>query len=65
MTTFHIPDMSCGHCKATIDKTIIVLDPKAQISFDMEARQVALDSAIEAEKVQAALAKAGYAATLV
>lgn len=22
MTTFSIPDMSCGHCKATVEQTI-------------------------------------------
>ena len=63
MTTFHIPDMSCGHCKATVEQAIKVLDPEAQINFDMEARRVALDSTMGAEKVQAALAEAGYAAT--
>lgn len=65
MTTFHIPDMSCGHCKATIEKAIKVLDPEAHINFDMEARRVALDSVMEAAKVQAALSDACYPATSV
>ena len=63
MTTFHIPDMSCGHCKATVEKAIKLLDPEAHINFDMEARRVALDSAMDAEKVRAALSEAGYPAT--
>lgn len=63
MMTFHIPDMSCGHCKATVEKAIKVIDPKAHINFDMEARRVALDSVMDAEKMQAALAEAGYPAT--
>lgn len=63
MTTFHIPDMTCGHCKATVEKAIIVLDPEAHINFDMEARRIALDSVMEVAKVQAALAEAGYPAT--
>lgn len=63
MTTFHIPDMSCGHCKATVEKAIKVIDPEAHINFDMEARLVALESVMEAAKVQAALAEAGYPAT--
>ncbi len=63
MTTFHIPDMSCGHCKATVEKAITILDPEAHINFDMEARQVALDSTLSIAKVQAALAEAGYPAT--
>ena len=63
MTTFQIPDMSCGHCKATVEKTIKGLDPEANINFDMDARQIALDSDMAAAQVQAALAEAGYPAT--
>lgn len=63
MTTFHIPDMSCGHCKAAVQKAITVLDPGAQINFDMETRRIALDSTMDASKVQATLADAGYPAT--
>ncbi len=62
MTTFHIPDMSCGHCKATVEKAIHALDPAARIDFDMEARRIALDSRAETADLQAALAAAGYLA---
>ena len=65
MTTFHISDMSCGHCKATIEKTIKAIDPEAHINFDMDARRIALDSVVGAAKIQAALAEAGYPATSV
>jgi len=47
MTTFHIPDMSCGHCKATVEKTIHTIDPAARIDFDMEARRIKLDGQAE------------------
>ena len=63
MKTFHIPDMSCGHCKATVEKAIKGLDPKAHINFDMDARQIALDSDMAPAHVHAALAEAGYPAT--
>ncbi len=62
MTTFHIPDMSCGHCKATIEKTIHALAPTAQIAFDMAARRISVESITDAQSVQAALAEAGYTA---
>ncbi len=65
MKRFHIPDMSFGHCKSTVDKTIHALDPEARIEFDMKARQIALETRGKAEKVQAALAAAGYPATTV
>jgi copper chaperone len=57
MTTFHIPDMSCGHCKATVEKAIHTLDPEARIEFDMETRRVVLVSRTEPANVQAALAQ--------
>lgn len=62
MTTFHIPDMSCGHCKATVEKTIHGLDPAARIKFDMTGRKVAFDTKVEAATVLAALAKVGFPA---
>lgn len=63
MTTFHIPDMSCGHCKATVEATIHALDPVARIDFDMAARRISVSSSTDATQVQTALAKAGYPAT--
>jgi copper chaperone len=63
MTTFHIPDMSCGHCRATVEKTIHALDPAAQIEFDMAARRISVESSTDAAHVQAALAEAGYPVT--
>jgi len=60
MTTFHIPDMSCGHCKATVEKTIHSLDPEARIAFDMAARRISVESGADAARVKTALAEAGY-----
>lgn len=63
MTTFHIPDMSCGHCKAAIETTIKALDPSAQIMFNMDTRDVQLSSQADTENLITALAKAGYPAS--
>lgn len=65
MTTFHIPDMSCGHCKAAIEAAIKALDPSAQITFNMEKRDVQLTSQAATENLIAALSKAGYPASAV
>ena len=64
MTTFNIPNMSCGHCKATVQKTIHAIDPEAKIEFDMAARRITLESGAKSDNVQVALAAAGYPATL-
>jgi copper chaperone len=62
MTKFHIPDMSCGHCKATVEKTIRALDPAAQVEFDMTTRQISVAGSTDTARVQAALAEVGYPA---
>ncbi|MBN8291859.1 heavy-metal-associated domain-containing protein [Rhodobacter sp. NTK016B] len=64
MATYHIPDMSCGHCKATIETTIQALDPAARIDFDMAARRISVESTLDAVQIQAALGQAGYPAAL-
>lgn len=63
MPSFSIPDMSSGHCKATVEQTIHALDPAAEIEFDMTARRMSVKSSAEAAHVRAALVKAGYPAT--
>lgn len=63
MTTYHIPDMSCGHCKATVEKAIHTIDPAAQIEFDMKARQITVQSGTDTAHMKAALAEAGYPAS--
>ena len=63
MTTLSIPEMSCGHCKATVEQTIKALDPAAALAFDMAARTVAVDGTAAVAAMQTALKAAGYAAT--
>ncbi|SHF81614.1 copper chaperone [Loktanella atrilutea] len=65
MTTYSIPAMSCGHCKATVEKTVLALDPAATLSFDMPARTVVIDSGRDDALLRAALKDAGYPASTV
>ena len=60
MINLSIPEMSCGHCKATIEKTIKAIDPAATLDFDMAARTVAIKSATPLDPMRAALKTAGY-----
>jgi len=58
---FHLPDMSCGHCVATITETLRELDPAARLQFDREARRVSVSgSVLPRERLVAALTEAGY-----
>ncbi|CUH98375.1 heavy-metal-associated domain-containing protein [Leisingera aquaemixtae] len=61
MITFKINDMSCGHCKAAIEKAVTNLDSSATLEFDMGARKVRIESKAARESIQAALKAEGYA----
>lgn len=62
MTRFSVPEMSCGHCKATIESALLDSDPGAELSFDMEAREVEVDSVLDEAQVIATMKDAGYEA---
>lgn len=64
MLILSIPRMSCGGCSSTVDKTVHALDPQAQIGFDMKRRSASVVTSAEPSHVLAALAKAGYPATV-
>lgn len=63
MSRYSVPDMSCGHCKAKIETALLDADPGAELTFDMEAREVEVDSVLSAAEVIAAMTAAGYPAT--
>ena len=60
---FHVPEMSCGHCTATITKEITLLDPAAKVPSDVEQRFVAFETALLSEKILSATKAAGYEVT--
>ncbi len=59
----NVPDMRCGHCKAAIEKAVEGADPLAELIFDMEARQVEIDSDMDLAALTALIQEAGYPAT--
>ncbi len=60
MQKFNVPDMSCGHCKAAIQKAISAADTTAKLSFDMDARVVEITSALSSSEVSDLLKAEGY-----
>lgn len=63
MSRFAVPEMSCGHCRAKIEDALLEADGGAELSFDMEAREVEVNSVLETGEVIAAMQGAGYAAS--
>ena len=64
MTTFHVPDMSCGHCRKAIEKAVGAADSAATVECDLDAHLVKIDSKLPAGALAAALEGAGYKATV-
>ncbi|MDO9525274.1 MAG: heavy-metal-associated domain-containing protein [Gemmobacter sp.] len=58
-----VPDMSCGHCKASVETALKALDPSAQVQVDLATRQVTLETNASATRVIAALQDVGFDAT--
>ncbi len=59
-----VPDMSCGHCKATVEKTISAVDPAARVAVDLTTRTVDVTGTAATAALLKALADEGYPATV-
>ena len=57
---FNVPDMSCGHCVATITKAVKALDASAEVNPDLAARTVSIETSAPVPAVSRALEEAGY-----
>ena len=59
-----IPDMSCGHCVATITKAVTAADPNAKVVADLASKSVQIDTAVPEPALLQTLADVGYPATV-
>lgn len=62
MFSFSVPNMSCGHCTASIQKAIMAADPDAKVSCYLTARIVDIDSILDEAALATAISGAGYGA---
>ena len=63
MRRFSVPEMSCGHCKSAIEDAVLDADGGADLSFDMDARVVEIDTVLDTDEILASMKAAGYEAT--
>jgi copper chaperone len=61
MTTLSVPDMTCGHCKATVERTIQSVAPGAPVNVDLASHSVTVQVP-DLAPVLAALEAQGYPA---
>lgn len=62
MTTYKVPDMTCGHCAGVVTETLKSLDPTAEVKVEVMKKEVSVTSKASADAILAALADAGYPA---
>lgn len=57
-----VPDMSCGHCKETVEKALLAVDGVERASVDLEAKTVAVDhsDSVSEDVLRSAVTEAGY-----
>jgi len=62
--TFSVPDMSCEHCKSTIEKALSSKNTIKNFEVDLNEKKVHVETEDPAEMVQDILDEAGYPAQL-
>ncbi|MGD9953969.1 MAG: heavy-metal-associated domain-containing protein [Burkholderiales bacterium] len=60
---FIVQDMTCGHCVATITEALRALDPDGRCEIDLAGRRVKVASGVSAERIAAAITRAGFTPT--
>jgi copper chaperone len=62
MQRYSVPKMTCGHCAGTINQAVKALDPQAEVTIDLKAKQVAVRTAAAEAQIVEAIHSAGYEA---
>ncbi|MCY7386693.1 MAG: heavy-metal-associated domain-containing protein [Burkholderiales bacterium] len=60
MIELTVNDMTCGGCVASITRVVKGLDANATVNADVASKRVKIASAVNADKVIAAISDAGY-----
>ncbi|MCC0016477.1 MAG: heavy-metal-associated domain-containing protein [Rhodobiaceae bacterium] len=59
---FSVPDMSCEHCKAAVEKAALAADAKAKVVVDLESKTVEIISDLSPAQLADAIKAGGYEA---
>ena len=64
MTTLSVPDMSCNHCKATVEAALDAVPQVGVVKVDLTTRKVEVTGPALAVDLLQPLDAAGYPATV-
>lgn len=64
-TVLTVPDMSCGHCKTTVEDALISINGVELARVDLDAKTVTVDHSdgLDEAALREAVVEAGYAVT--
>ena len=65
MTTLSVPDMTCGHCKASVEAALATVPGVARVAVDLTAHRVDVEGAAAPEAMVQALDAIGFPAAVV
>jgi copper chaperone CopZ len=59
-TSYHVPDISCDHCKTAITGTVTPVPGVEAVDVDIDAKRVTVTGDFDDSAVRAAIDEAGY-----
>lgn len=65
MTLLSVPDMSCGHCKASVEEALARIPGTAPVTVDLPGRQVEVGGSAAPDALVKALDEIGFPARIV
>jgi copper chaperone CopZ len=61
--TYRVPDMHCGHCRASVTEEVSAVEGVEAVEVDLDAKLVVVrGEALDDAKLRAAIDEAGYEA---
>lgn len=65
MTMLSVPDMTCGHCRASVTDALSRLSGASKVEVDLTAKTVRVEGAADTAEMIRALDAIGFPATVV
>ena len=59
-TVLEVPEMSCGHCKETIEAAVRKVDGVESAAVDLEVKSVTVTGSADTHALERAIEEAGY-----
>jgi copper chaperone len=58
--TYNVPDISCQHCKQSIEGEVSQLEGVASVEVDVQAKTVTVTGELDEQAIIGAIDEAGY-----